>query len=132
VQRRVPKTWDFPHIIKFRIAAHTISEKAIQFRHPDYNPDQAQKLISSSMSRHLSTHNISPKSMHVFSSNLANRQTTDKRMRTNAFISSLSEVKNHQMHLPMSMQQSNLNRKSPAKEKEGVKLTELSIGEAVN
>ena len=25
-----------------------ISEKAIQFRHPDYNPDWAQKLISSS------------------------------------------------------------------------------------
>ena len=27
--------------------------------HPDYNPDRAQKLISSSMSRHLSTRNIS-------------------------------------------------------------------------
>jgi len=36
-------------------------EKAIQFWHPDYDPDQAQKsqkLISSSMSRHLSTCNI--------------------------------------------------------------------------
>ena len=58
-------------------SAYTISEKAIRFRHPDYNPDWAQKLISSSMSRHLSTQtcNISSKSMHVFLSNLANRQT---------------------------------------------------------
>jgi len=58
-----------------RCSAYTISEKAIRFRHPDYDPDRAQKLISSSMSRHLSTRNISSKSMHAFSSNLANRQT---------------------------------------------------------
>jgi len=57
-----------------RRSAYTISEKAIRFRHPDYNPDRAQKLISSSMSRHLSTRNISSKSMHAFLSNLANRQ----------------------------------------------------------
>jgi len=50
--------WDFPDVIKFRVAAHTLSEKAIRFRHPDYNPDRVQKLISSSMSRHLSTRNI--------------------------------------------------------------------------
>jgi len=31
--------------------AYTISEKAIRFRHPDYNPDRAQKLISLSMSQ---------------------------------------------------------------------------------
>jgi len=55
--------------------AYTISEKAIRFRHPDYYPDRAQNLISSSMSRHLSTCNISSKSMHAFLSNLANRQT---------------------------------------------------------
>ena len=61
-----------------RTTAYTIAEKAIWFRHPDYNPDGAQKLISSSMSRHLSTHNISSKSMHAFL-----RQT-----RTNAFTSS--------------------------------------------
>ena len=54
---------------------HTLLEKAIRFRHPDYDPDRAQKLISSSMSRHLSTHNISFKSMHAFLSNLAHRQT---------------------------------------------------------
>ena len=71
--------WDFPDIIKFRVAAHTILEKAIRFRHPDYNPDRAQKLISSSMSRHLSTSNISSKSMHAFLSNLAHRQT-DRQM----------------------------------------------------
>ena len=52
-----------------------ISVKAIRFRHPDYDPDRAQKLISSSMSRHLSTRNISFKSMQAFLSNLANRQT---------------------------------------------------------
>jgi len=80
-------TWDFPDVIKFGVAAHTISEKAIRFRHPDYNPDRAQKLISSSMSRHLSTRNISSKSTHAFLSNLVNRQT-DKRTRANAFTSS--------------------------------------------
>ena len=80
-------TLDFPDVIKFRVAAHTISEKAIRFRHPDYNPDQAQKLISSSMSRHLSTRNISSKSMHAFLRNLANRQT-DKRTQANAFTTS--------------------------------------------
>ena len=74
---------------------HTISEKAIRFwfRHLDYNSDRAQKLISSSMSRHLSTRNISYKSVHAFLSNLANtdRETdrqTDKWTRTNAFTSS--------------------------------------------
>jgi len=64
-----------------RCSAYTISEKASRFRHPDYNPDRAQKLSSSSMSRHLSTRNISSKCMHAFLSNLANRQTdkqTDK------------------------------------------------------
>ena len=59
---------------------YTILKKAIWFWHLDYNPDWAQKLISSSMSRHLSTHNISSKSMHAFLSILANRQDrqTDK------------------------------------------------------
>ena len=42
---------------------------------PDYDPDRAQKLINSSMSRHLSTRNISFASMHEFLSNLAHRQT---------------------------------------------------------
>ena len=58
-----------------RSSAYTISEKALRFRHLDYDPDGAQKLISSSMSRHLSTRNISSKSMHVFLSNLSNRET---------------------------------------------------------
>jgi len=58
-----------------RSTVYTISEKAIRFRHPDYNPDRAQKLISSSMSRHLSTRNISSKSIHAFLSHFANRQT---------------------------------------------------------
>ena len=50
--RRAPNSyaWDFPDVIKFRVAAHRISEKAIRFRHPYYNPDRAQKLITSSMS----------------------------------------------------------------------------------
>ena len=59
--------------------AYTIAEKANRFRHPDYNPDRARKLISLSMSRHLSTHNISSKSMHVLLSNVANRQTDKTR-----------------------------------------------------
>ena len=53
-----------------RSSAYTISEKAVQFRHPDYDPDGAQKLTSSSMSRHLSTRNISSKSMNAFLSAL--------------------------------------------------------------
>ena len=66
-------TSDFPDV-KFCVSAH-IAEKAIRFRHTDYNPDRTQKLISSSMSRHLSTRNVSSKSMHAFLSNFANRQT---------------------------------------------------------
>jgi len=58
----------------FSVAAHTIPEKAIRFRHPDYDPDRAQKLISLFMSRHLSTRSILSKSTHAFLSNLANRQ----------------------------------------------------------
>ena len=70
-------------------SAYTIEEKAIRFRHPDYNPDRAQDLISSSMSRHLSTRNSSSKFMHAFVSNLDNRQTdrqTDKRGQTHLFL----------------------------------------------
>jgi len=70
-----------------RCSAYTISEKAIRFRHPDYNPDRAQKLISSSTSRYLSTRNISSKSTHAFLTNFANRQT-DKRTRAKTFTSS--------------------------------------------
>jgi len=72
--------------------ACTIAEKAIRFRHPDYDPDRAQTLISSSMSQHLSTRNISSKSMHAFLSNLANRQT-DRETRANAFTSSFQGLK---------------------------------------
>ena len=61
-------------------STYTISEKAMRFRHPDYNTDRAEKLISSSMSRHLSTRNISCKSMDAVLSNLADKQT-DKRTR---------------------------------------------------
>ena len=80
-----------------RSSAYTISEKAIRFRHPDY-PGRAQKLISSSMSRHLSTRNIWSKSMHAFLSNLAilltdrqtDRQTNKhgKRTYTSSFVGS--------------------------------------------
>ena len=82
-------TWDFPDV-KFRVETlNTISEKAIRFRHPDYNPDRAQKLISSYMSRHLSTRNVSSKSMHTFLSNLANTdRQTNKRTRAKTVTSS--------------------------------------------
>ena len=76
-----------------RSSAYTISEKAIRFRHPDYDPDRAQKLISSSMSWHLSTRNISSKSMHAFLSNLANRQT-DRQTRVKTCTSSFVGGKN--------------------------------------
>jgi len=101
LQRRAPNTyrWDLPDVIKFRVAAHRpmISEKAIRFRHPDYNPDRAQKLTRSSMPRHLSTRNISSKSIYAFLSNLANRQTdrqTNERGQTH-LPPPLSEVNKH-------------------------------------
>ena len=94
LQRRAANTytWDFPDVIKVRVAALMISEKAIRFWHPDYNLDRAQKLICSSMSRYLSTRNISSKFMHAFLSNLANRQT-DKRTWAKHVHSPLLEVK---------------------------------------
>jgi len=52
--------------------AYTIATKAIRFR---IRTIIRIGLNSSSMSRHLSTRNISSKSMHAFLSNLANRQT---------------------------------------------------------
>ena len=76
-----------------RTSAYTIAEKAIRFWHPDYDPDRAQKLISSSMSRHLSTRNISSKSMYAFLSNLANGQT-DKQTRAKTCNSSFVGGKN--------------------------------------
>jgi len=57
---------------------HTLWQKGIRFRHPDYDPDRAQKLISSSVSWRLSTRNISSKSMHAFLGNLAHRQTNER------------------------------------------------------
>jgi len=81
---------DFPDV---KLHAYTISEKAIRFRHPDYDPDRAQKVISSSMSRHLSTRNISSKFMHEFLSNLDNRHTDKpKRAKTCTVPPPLSEV----------------------------------------
>ena len=70
--------WECPYVIKFRVAARTISEKAIRFQHPD----RAQKLMSSSMSRHLSTRNISSKSMRAFLSNLVTDRQTNERGET--------------------------------------------------
>jgi len=75
-----------------RSMAYRIADKAIRFQHPDYDPDRAQKLISLSMSRHLSTRNISSKPMHTFLSNLANRQIDRQTEQANAFSSPLSEV----------------------------------------
>ena len=75
----IPVRGIFP-TVKFCVAVHMLWEKAIRFWHTHYDPDRAQKLISSSMSRHLSTRNISSKSKHAFLSKLAHRQT-DKRTR---------------------------------------------------
>jgi len=89
--RRAPNscTWHFPDVIKFRVAVHTLWEKAIRLWDPDYDPDRAQKLISSSMFRHLSTRKMSSKSMHAFLSNLANRQTDRQTSRAIALTSSV-------------------------------------------
>jgi len=66
-----------------------ISQRTIRFRHPDYDPDRAQKLVSSSMSRHLSTRKMSSKSMHAFLSNLADSQTDRQTSRAISFTSSV-------------------------------------------
>jgi len=83
-QRKIPRSSaaSWQPMQGCKVPSYAISEKAIRFRYPNYDPDGAQKLISSSVSRHLSTRNISSKSMHAFLSNLAQRQTdrqTDKR-----------------------------------------------------
>jgi len=92
--RPIPVRGIFFDVIKFPVTVHMLWEKAIRFRHADYGPDRAQNLISSSMSRHLSTCNISSKSMHAFLSYLAHRQTdrqTNKRGRKH-ISPTLSEV----------------------------------------
>ena len=101
--RRAPNTstWDFPDVVKFHVAVHTTQNHAsllrcapntdfpdvIKFRVAVHGRKQsgsgirtilsgsAQKLISSSVSRHLSTRNISSKFMHACLSNFAHRQT---------------------------------------------------------
>jgi len=107
-----------------RSSAYTISEKAIRFRHPDYDPDRAQKLISSStcpdICRHATFHpnvmcrrsysrglhnrktyaNANAKSRHAFLSNLANRQTdrqTDNRQLTRAKTCTSSFVRGNKL-----------------------------------
>jgi len=67
--------WDFSDVNSAYQRLYDIGESSPVPRHPNYYPDRAQKLIGSSMSRHLSTRNVSSKSMHAFLSNLANRQT---------------------------------------------------------
>jgi len=79
-------------------SAYTISEKAIRIHHPDYNPDRAQKLISLSMSWHLSTHNISSKSCTRFwRILLTDRQTyklTQAKTFTSCFVGGNEETSN--------------------------------------
>jgi len=58
------------------------------FRHPDYNPDRAQKLISSSMSRHLSTRKFHPNPCTCFwVILLTDRQTSRAIAYTSSFVS---------------------------------------------
>jgi len=87
-------TWDFSDV-KFRVAA-PIDDIGESNPVPasDYNLDRAQKLISSSMSRHLSTRNILSKSMLAFLSNLANRET-DRQTRAKTFTSSFVGCNNN-------------------------------------
>ena len=60
----VLRAWGFPDVIKCHVAALQCircgrkDSKKSGLRHPDYDPDLAQKLISLSMFRRLSTRNI--------------------------------------------------------------------------
>jgi len=100
-------TWDFPDIIKFRVAMHTISEKAIRFRHPDYDPDRAQKLTSSSMSKHLSTRKMSTRSLKCHPNPrtrfrailLTDRQTDRQTSRAIVFTSSVICTRNFRVSI---------------------------------
>ena len=76
-QRKIPRSSaaSWQPMQGCKVPSYAISEKAIRFRYPNYDPDGAQKLISSSVSRHLSTRNISSRSMQAFLSNLSHRQT---------------------------------------------------------
>ena len=92
-------TWNFPDVIKFPVAAlipYRRKQSGAGIRSPDYNPDRAQKLIGSSMSRHLSTHYISSKSMHAFWVILqTDRQTNTGKTCTPSFVGGnerLSEI----------------------------------------
>ena len=58
------------------------------------NPDRAQKLISSSMSRHLLSRNISSKSMHAFLVILLTDRQIEKLTRANTFTYSFVGGKN--------------------------------------
>ena len=69
-----------------RTSAYTISDKAIRFRHPDYNPDRAQKLISSSISRHLSSRHPNPCTrfwvgLILLTNRQTNKQTNEHRQK---------------------------------------------------
>ena len=83
----------FPDIIKFRIAAHTISEKAIRFQHPDYNRIGFKSNSVRPMSWHLSTRNTSSKSMYTLLSNLAQTDRQTNKCGQTHLPSPLSEVK---------------------------------------
>jgi len=66
-----------------------LSFEIFRLRHPDYDPDRAHKLISSSMSRHLSTRKISSKPCTRFwVILLSDRQTDRQTSRAIAFTSS--------------------------------------------
>jgi len=81
-----------------RSSACTISEKAFRFRHPNYNPDRAQKLISSPMSRHLSTGNISyPNPCTRFWVILLTDRQTDRQ--TNPGESSVNTIMNKDVYI---------------------------------
>ena len=66
------RQWDFPGKIAIR---YRRNQSCSGIRTMIRIGLKSQGLISSSMSRHLSTGNISSKSVHAFLSNIANRQT---------------------------------------------------------
>ena len=77
-----PNTYkcDFPDVIKFRVAAHTILEKAIRFRHSDYISGSGSKV---NQFVHVPTSVDTRHFIQIHArllSNLAHRQTRQTKM----------------------------------------------------
>jgi len=78
VHQMAPNQTEVAHCSLLLIVPYGRRESGSGIRTMIHIRDRVQKLISSSMSRHLSTRNISSKSMHAFLSNRSHRQTNER------------------------------------------------------